>query len=783
MSPLAGGRCPRGCAPPAEEAPHILPPGTLLNGRYLVGRSLGQGGFGITYIGRDKTLDIRVAIKEYYPSALVTRNVTASQAVVVTGRDKELLSWERAKFLEEARILARFIGEPGIVDVRDYFQANNTAYIVMEYLDGETLQEHLQRRGRLSPEETLALMTPVMRSLEKVHQSGLIHRDISPDNIMLLHGGGVKLLDFGTARSVIRSKERSMAVILKAGYAPEEQYRSGGNQGPWTDIYALCATMYRCITGIVPEDSLQRLYEDTVQPPSRLGIPIPPAWEAALMAGMACRMQDRPQTIGALAFALGLDGFAPPPPPKAQPRVVSGPTERIAPPSDPVRATQALFHEQQEPVPRPVPPPQPSLRTPPQQPVHIPPQAGTKKRPLPLAAVLGGGAALLAIIFAAVWVLRSGGGDSGVRAGTPAKENSSDSSADAEVPADVIQLGEIVTLEGYIIDNDKNDEYREKLDSYKEQYGPHVSMDPDAIRFENVINLRTDQGGVDQIQEANFYGESYDELTKLVDCKVEVTGRFEHLDGADTEELTAYQKEDGTTSYTYWPNGDYQFCVYSYTLLEMSASAEPVSEPSGSVSEPSGPASDPSESAAEPSKPSGPSGSAAEPSGPSEPAEPAVEPAPADNPGSEVLQYPTLRDYSAPLTRLGACQLLASYLSLPLDPDPQLTFTDCQSLSRQDQAVIAAAMSYGLMTGTSPTTFSPTSTLSLAQAASILWRYCGSPGPDTAGISFSNIDPDSWYFNSFAWLANMGAIPADFSGDPNQIITGEDLDSLLSAIL
>lgn len=306
LRPLEDGVCPGHCQPP-ESAPHILPPGTLLNGRYLVGAALGQGGFGITYIGRDQVLDIRVAIKEYYPNGFVTRNVGASPEVVITGRDKQsFVDRESEKFLAEARVLAKFIGEKGIVDVRDYFRANSTAYIVMEYLDGETLRDYLQHHGVQTPDQTFALLAPVMRSLDKVHQAGLIHRDISPDNIMLTRDGSVKLLDFGTARAASPAGEQSLSVMLKPGYAPEEQYRTKGSQGPWTDIYALCATMYKCITGITPIDSLERLFEDTVVPPSQLGIPIDPAQEAALMMGMACRREDRFQSVGALAAALGL---------------------------------------------------------------------------------------------------------------------------------------------------------------------------------------------------------------------------------------------------------------------------------------------------------------------------------------------------------------------------------------------------------------------------------------------------------------------------------------------
>lgn len=157
----------------------------------------------------------------------------------------------------------------------------------MEFLDGITLKQYIDTQGLLTPAEILDLMAPLMEALDEVHNVGLIHRDISPDNIMLLENGGVKLMDFGAARAYTEFGEKSLSIVLKHGYAPEEQYRTHGVQGPWTDIYALCATMYKCITGITPVESLQRMQGDTLQRPSQLGIPIPPWVEYALMKGMA----------------------------------------------------------------------------------------------------------------------------------------------------------------------------------------------------------------------------------------------------------------------------------------------------------------------------------------------------------------------------------------------------------------------------------------------------------------------------------------------------------------
>lgn len=289
----------------AEVPLHHLVPGTILNNKFMVGAALGEGGFGITYIGRDTKLDMKVAIKEYYPNGYVNRSNTISPAInsSTSGERKDFFDTGKERFLREAQILAKFSGSTGIVDVRDFFEENNTAYIVMEYLDGQTLKDYLKNKGTLTPEQTIRLLMPVMESLKKVHTQGLIHRDISPDNIILVDGR-VKLLDFGAARNVSATANKSLSVMLKPGYAPEEQYRSKGNQGPWTDVYALCATMYKCITGITPDDSTQRVFSDELKTPSALGISIDPIIEKALLKGLNVMQKDRYQNIDEL-----LNGF------------------------------------------------------------------------------------------------------------------------------------------------------------------------------------------------------------------------------------------------------------------------------------------------------------------------------------------------------------------------------------------------------------------------------------------------------------------------------------------
>ena len=292
----------------AEQAPHLLRARTILNGKYLVGKVLGQGGFGITYVGLDINLGLRIALKEYYPSGFVTRETTSTSAATVqpfTGSEGDFFLKGRDKFINEARALAKFFSLPGIVSVKDYFLENGTAYISMEFIDGQTLKDYVANMGgRLPAAQVFDLMKPVMSSLAEVHKNGIIHRDISPDNIMISKEGYLKLLDFGAARDFTGVDAKSMSVMLKPGFAPEEQYRTKGEQGPWTDIYALSATMYRCITGVTPEESIERVRKDNVAMPSAMGIAIDPKQENAMMMGMAVLQDKRFQSVPAIYAAM-----------------------------------------------------------------------------------------------------------------------------------------------------------------------------------------------------------------------------------------------------------------------------------------------------------------------------------------------------------------------------------------------------------------------------------------------------------------------------------------------
>ena len=279
---------------------HHMPPFTVLAGKYLLGKSIGEGGFGITYIGMDLNLEVRVAIKEYYPQGVAARDNRTNDSTVWPCSENVQGFFEegREKFINEARRIAKFRELPEIVGVVDFFRENQTAYIVMEYLDGKTLKEYLRENGgKISSEKLLQMLKPLILSLEKLHGSNLIHRDISPDNIMLMKNGSIKLLDFGGARDYAAQNGRSMSVVVKRGYAPEEQYRSRGDQGPWTDVYALCATMYRCITGEVPPEALDRLYNDELKPISSFGADCPKHIENVITKGLSVRKEGRYQSM------------------------------------------------------------------------------------------------------------------------------------------------------------------------------------------------------------------------------------------------------------------------------------------------------------------------------------------------------------------------------------------------------------------------------------------------------------------------------------------------------
>lgn len=292
-----------------ERAARWLPLYTVLERKIMIGKVIGEGGFGITYMGWDLNLQVRVAVKEYFPMGLATRETGQGRSCSISalpGVRKDNYRQGLEKFMAEAQNLSRFYNLNGIVSVKDFFFANETAYMVMEYVDGVTLSSYLKGHGgRLSEQEVLALLHPVMESLKTVHAAGIIHRDISPDNIMMTKDGRMKLIDFGAARFAGGDNERSLTIILKHGYAPAEQYQSHGDQGPWTDVYAICATMYRMLTGEVPPGAMDRLHEDTLKEFKDLGCRVSVKTSYALLdRGMAIRVQDRYQSMDELIEGL-----------------------------------------------------------------------------------------------------------------------------------------------------------------------------------------------------------------------------------------------------------------------------------------------------------------------------------------------------------------------------------------------------------------------------------------------------------------------------------------------
>lgn len=279
---------------PPKEAYHMLP-GTILAGRYRIGRVLGFGGFGVTYMGWDEVLLRKVAIKEYLPGEFSTRIPGQTTITAYEGERSEQFSSGLGKFLEEAKMLAKLESANGVVRIYNSFQENNTAYIVMEYLEGCTLKEYLELNEKLSVEEAKEILHPIVTALKEVHAMGIMHRDIAPDNIFLTNDGKVKLLDFGASRFATTSHSKSLSVIIKPGYAPVEQYRSRGDQGPWTDVYSLAAVLYKMVTGITPEDAMERVEKEELKKPSKLGVKISKNAEHAIMNALNIKIEDRTQ--------------------------------------------------------------------------------------------------------------------------------------------------------------------------------------------------------------------------------------------------------------------------------------------------------------------------------------------------------------------------------------------------------------------------------------------------------------------------------------------------------
>lgn len=288
--------------------PRCLQPGTRLADRYILGRVLGEGSFGISYIAWDSLLEVSVAIKEYFPASQVTRHVGE-------GKDTSVYVYEKGendryqenlkKYWSEAKILSAFSELEGIVSVKDFFYENNTAYIVMAYVNGVSVKEYVEENGPIPGQQLMEMVKPMLAALGKVHETGMLHRDISPDNMLVTKENKLVLIDFGAARRENISKTRSMTVVFKRGYSPEEQYRTRGKQGAWSDIYALCATIYYALVGEAPDEAIDRLLEDEMASLTDMkDIDLTEGQKRAIMKGIAVKPQERYQSIEMLYEAL-----------------------------------------------------------------------------------------------------------------------------------------------------------------------------------------------------------------------------------------------------------------------------------------------------------------------------------------------------------------------------------------------------------------------------------------------------------------------------------------------
>jgi serine/threonine protein kinase/uncharacterized protein YecT (DUF1311 family) len=383
---------------------HGLAKGTRLN-QYEVMNILGAGGFGITYMARDTTLDTTVAIKEYLPGDLAVRQ-GGSQVTAKSSLSQGDFDWGLDRFLAEARTLAKF-RHPNIVRVNQIFQANNTAYLVMEYAKGQSLDDLLQKNGPISEEQTKEILFPILDGLKRVHEQGFLHRDIKPGNIIIREEGGAVLIDFGAARQAIETKSRAITSIVTEGYAPLEQYDGMGNQGPWTDIYALGAVAYKCLTGNKPPSATLRVRSDPLVP---LTIAtkgkVSPTFAAAIEAALRVYENLRPQSIA--DFSAMIAGKMPVPAAAgaddATRVVTSEPATQV------VRPAAAHSYAPPSGIPGPkTAPSSVSVAVPPPSaaPVGVSPPAAQPKRSNTVAYL--GVAAVVALTIAGAWYVQNGG--------------------------------------------------------------------------------------------------------------------------------------------------------------------------------------------------------------------------------------------------------------------------------------------------------------------------------------------------------------------------------------
>ncbi len=272
---------------------YYLDPGTVVGGRYIVGRVLSYGGHTVSYLGMDAAENRKVVVKEYLPSDFSTRSEGDKDVTIYSGDGQVQFGQGLENFLNEANRIEHLQNPEGIAKVYDCLVENETGYVVSEYVRGRTLQQILREGKKYSPQEASDFICKILRGLSDIHDMDIVHCDISPDTIIVTDTGEIKLMDFGATRYVTTANSKSLSIILKRGYAPEEQYRSKGKRGPWTDVYALGAVMYQMITGILPRESVERALEDDLKEPSKMGIEIPKDMENALMNALNVYQAER----------------------------------------------------------------------------------------------------------------------------------------------------------------------------------------------------------------------------------------------------------------------------------------------------------------------------------------------------------------------------------------------------------------------------------------------------------------------------------------------------------
>ncbi|HSW15149.1 MAG TPA: protein kinase, partial [Solimonas sp.] len=326
----------------------VLSEGTRLM-EYEIRHVLGKpGGFGVTYLALDTNLDLEVAIKEYLPVEFALRGSDGHIATRIQD-DDAAFAWGLRCFLNEARMLARF-HHPNVVQVHRLFEANGSAYIVMEHVRGQSLGENLRQQPLTTQERLEALLLPLLDGLETVHNAGVLHRDLKPENILLRDDGTPVLIDFGAARGALGSRSQSLLNVLTAGYAPLEQYSQNGNQGPWTDIYALGAVLYRALTGRKPPDAVDRLGEDPVAPlHTVVGPGFDPRFLGAIDWALQVPSNQRPQSVAEWRSALAGASHVPVPVTAAD--VVPAALDLdLSPDADPTAPLELQEPEQSRPV-------------------------------------------------------------------------------------------------------------------------------------------------------------------------------------------------------------------------------------------------------------------------------------------------------------------------------------------------------------------------------------------------------------------------------------------------